>query len=233
MSDHHEAGCRPYARTSRDDPVYYWRQTQNHPAREAPRTHRTTGIPERWVDLRSVPLEATHCVYKINSSDTRYPVTYQLCKAAQASLQLHHREMGQKTYPLPLRCPDWPNSSRNPQSRRLDQRANFCQALPQTNWSELWSQHSQPFPEHFRIGRIFSYYYIQCIIACYHHAVTKHWVAFFGGRSFDSSVVLTMILNYYIRWVYLPLCSLLLRLTRLTSSFKSHVATQWLGLVTR
>ena len=48
------------------------------------------------VDLRSVPLEAVHSVYKINSSDARYQAAYQLCKAAQASLQLHRREMGQK-----------------------------------------------------------------------------------------------------------------------------------------
>lgn len=48
------------------------------------------------------------------------------------------------------------DSRRHPQSRRLDQCPNLCQALPQTNWRELWSQYSRQFPEHFRIGRIFS-----------------------------------------------------------------------------
>ena len=76
--------------------VYYWRQTQNHQAREALRAHRTTGIPNRRVDLRSVPLEAVHSAYKTNSRDARYQAAYQLCQAAQASLQLHCREMGQK-----------------------------------------------------------------------------------------------------------------------------------------
>ena len=96
MSDPHEAGYRPYARTSRATRLYYWRQTQNHLAREAPRTHRTTGISKRRVDLRSFPLEAVHSVYKISSSDARYQAAYQLYKAAQASLQLHRRKMGQK-----------------------------------------------------------------------------------------------------------------------------------------
>lgn len=76
MSDPHEAGYRPYARASRENRVYYWRETQNHQARQAPRTHRTTGIPERRVDLRGVRLEAVHCAYTTNSSDARYQAAY-------------------------------------------------------------------------------------------------------------------------------------------------------------
>ena len=96
MSDPHEAGYRPYARTSRENRVYYWRQTRNHQARKVSRTHRTTSIPQRRVDLRGVPLEAIHSAYTTNSSDARYQAAYQLCQAAQANLQLHCRKMVQK-----------------------------------------------------------------------------------------------------------------------------------------
>ena len=96
MSDPHEAGYSPYARTSRENRVNYWRQTQIHQARKAPRTHRTTSIPEGRVDLRGIPLEAIHSAYTTNSSDARYQAAYQLYQAAQANLQLHCRKMGQK-----------------------------------------------------------------------------------------------------------------------------------------
>ena len=35
--------------------------------------------------------------------------------------------------PSVVRCPDWPNSRGNPQSRRLDHSPKLCQALPRTN----------------------------------------------------------------------------------------------------
>ena len=76
MLDILEAGCRPYARTSRENRV--WRQTQNHQARKAPRPHRTTAYPTdksicvvshltQYIE-RTKPIRATH--------DTKMLISY-------------------------------------------------------------------------------------------------------------------------------------------------------------
>lgn len=56
-------------------------------AREARGTHRTTGIPQKQVDLRSVPLEAVDTAYKTNLRNIWYQAAYELYHAAQASRQ--------------------------------------------------------------------------------------------------------------------------------------------------